>query len=137
MDTEKCPEVSWNADKHEPLGVHMILSFIQKDNTTKTITMPVRNENFRNCDYTSNAIAVQLTTNVYIKNNGLWIKGKNQTVGQNITIFKVQKVFKAVHNKFFLSLLQFILCCGFIAVSILVNLVMCKSYFSKSKFVVS
>ena len=113
----------------------MILAFIQKDNTTKTITMPVRNEVFRNCDYTSNAIAVRLTTNIYFKNIGLLIKGKIQTVGQNITIFKDQKLSKAVHNKFSLSLLQFILCCGFIAFSILANVVMCKLYFSKSKFV--
>ena len=40
----------------------MVLTFIQKDNTTKTITMPVRNEVFRNCHYTSNAVGVRYKT---------------------------------------------------------------------------
>ena len=67
IENDKCPEVTWHADKHGLCDIDIVLTFIQKDNTTKTITMPVRNEIFRNCDYTSNAIEVEYKTELYLK----------------------------------------------------------------------
>ena len=87
--------------------------------------MPVRNEVFRNCDYTSNAIAVRFKTNVYFKNEF------SSSIGENsdhmLKILKGQK-----SNGFPLSWLVIILSCA-LGLCAVIFIVICVIYLNKSK----
>ena len=59
--------VKWSNDEHGLCEVDLILSFVQKDNSTKNITVPVANKNFQDCIFTMDAIEVVYKTVIYLK----------------------------------------------------------------------
>ena len=59
--------VKWSNDEHGLCEVDLILSFVQKDNSTKNITVPAANKNFQDCIFTMDAIEVVYKTVIYLK----------------------------------------------------------------------
>ena len=60
-----CPNMTWSADEHGLCEVDLFLSFVQKDNYTKNITVPVSDESFQDCNFTMEAVKVLYKTSVF------------------------------------------------------------------------
>ena len=68
---------------HGLCDVDLFLSFVQKDNSTKNITVAVANKNFQDCNFTMDAIEVVYKTVIYLKN---WTNGTRlQISNYNLT----------------------------------------------------
>ena len=60
-----CPLLTWEAEDHGLCEVDMFISFLQNDNSTINITIPVGNQAYRSCVVLTNAVAFYYKTTVY------------------------------------------------------------------------
>ena len=76
IQTDGCPKLTWNADKHGLCDVDLLLTFVQKDGSMKSGTVPVADGIYQHCSLTMNAVSVFYKTLVYLKTktNGIRIR---------------------------------------------------------------
>jgi len=63
-----CPVFRWESKEHGLCEVDLSVSFLQNDNSTVNVTIPVANRTFQNCSVMTNSAAIYYKTIVYIIN---------------------------------------------------------------------
>ena len=81
-----CPLLTWEAEDHGLCEVFLYVWFLQKDNTTRHVTIPVRNQSYQDCSVTMNSTALYHKTIVYINESGSQVRISENDINVNETI---------------------------------------------------
>ena len=63
--------MTWNAANHGLCDVKLFLLFVQNDNSTQNVIVPVANKIYENCNLTMNVTSVRYKTILMYKNDTL------------------------------------------------------------------